>query len=1171
MYHEVNDMADNPNSDILTAIQQGEAATDAKALSNDQLIIDQLEKINKNLENPKVDRSYLSGSQSSARDRDIEDRFRNIYNDNKSPFNRRTLNDNRQNRSGSFLDEFENSILEGFLGSDFKGKISDTFSNLADQLGVPVRDLPGTFGKQLGKNLMNSFKNSKLGGKLTDSIQTSVNDLTSRFKKGFADSAKEKLLKSKTTANLDQGMSASDAISNAQDSLSNITSDPISALKNAANSGDAVSAALSGLKGGISNVIGGLGEMAPKLLKVGAVTAVAMIAIDKLSEAFGPLLEGFGKLAKAVKNAANRDEQTRQKNLEASQRRLEADVETLIKKPFEILEESAKKVEQAWDDSLRVITATQGYDKADVQDLMSAFADRIRQEGLTDVISGTSVIENLTKVIDEGLSGKVAEEFAYQASVLKAAIPTQDFFGYAATYSSIAANAIKNGKSESAAIQEANASLKDFANNLLYASRELVGGYTTGLKNAQSLYEQAVKITQAAKTGSSSQVAGVLTSVAATVGAIAPDLANSLTDVVYKAATGGNASDLVALRSLAGGNASNTEFLRALANNPQKVFSKLFENLANMYNDSNDAFMEKAEGYASLFGLSQEAFQRIDFNYLAKSIANMNVESNALDQNMKLLASGQTTLTQEQLKNREINKYMLEEGLSYVLDNDAARAIQQHMWDEQIAREMQETTYGVELVGGAAEAISGLAKTAKNILNILNPFAWLKKAANVSKSRSEASGLESDIQQVLELGRVGNGNKLALSNLITRNANLNLAQNLVSMLGGTSKYANAGSGWAKGVLSMSLESSRSSDTGFFAALKDAYSENSSAGKSPTSKYGWGTMTKSDATTFSTIIASLKGVTAGRVASVKSGTSASEASTNSLVSRIEQMMSDSYLSKYINQDNPRTYEEWAASAKGLGISNFTEALESAGYTEAQMREYFEGKETESGSKATAEMKEAEQTFYKTATAFITDTHSPFLKDVHSPFITNTHKPFIENFVKTNMDPTWAKLDTINSTIQTTGTLITNVINTQAIAIRKHQTSWLTAWNLFNKSFEPKLLKEHVVELSRYFVQHKVYDSAYTTARLNKVLADDKQEKGDIAYAIAESLTSINKSTSENQKALKEAFTDPTVQTNQLLSQILIVCNAIMNQNNSAAGSLSLADSIAALSMGMTTTT
>ena len=73
-------MADNPNSDILTAIQQGEAATDAKALSNDQLIIDQLEKINKNLENPKVDRSYLSGSQSSARDRDIEDRFRNIYN-----------------------------------------------------------------------------------------------------------------------------------------------------------------------------------------------------------------------------------------------------------------------------------------------------------------------------------------------------------------------------------------------------------------------------------------------------------------------------------------------------------------------------------------------------------------------------------------------------------------------------------------------------------------------------------------------------------------------------------------------------------------------------------------------------------------------------------------------------------------------------------------------------------------------------------------------------------------------------------------------------------------------------------------------------------------------------------------------------------------------------------
>ena len=30
---------------------------------------------------------------------------------------------------------------------------------------------------------------------------------------------------------------------------------------------------------------------------------------------------------------------------------------------------------------------------------------------------------------------------------------------------------------------------------------------------------------------------------------------------------------------------------------------------------------------------------------------------------------------------------ILDEGLAYVLDNEAARAIQQHMWDQELANE----------------------------------------------------------------------------------------------------------------------------------------------------------------------------------------------------------------------------------------------------------------------------------------------------------------------------------------------------------------------------------------------------------------------------------------------------------------------------------------------------
>jgi hypothetical protein len=120
-----------------------------------------------------------------------------------------------------------------------------------------------------------------------------------------------------------------------------------------------------------------------------------------------------------------------------------------------------------------------------------------------------------------------------------------------------------------------------------------------------------------------------------------------------------------------------------------------------------------------------DAFARIDFNYLANAIADMNVNNGALSENLALLKAGETTTTAEQLKMQQINKYMIEEGLSYVLDNEAARQIQQHMWDEQIALDMREATYGVELKGAALEFLEGIRATIDNILSFLNPFMWM--------------------------------------------------------------------------------------------------------------------------------------------------------------------------------------------------------------------------------------------------------------------------------------------------------------------------------------------------------------------------------------------------------------------------------------------------------------
>ena len=101
----------------------------------------------------------------------------------------------------------------------------------------------------------------------------------------------------------------------------------------------------------------------------------------------------------------------------------------MIEEPFNILEDAANEVYNAWDNVVREINGTQGYTKDDLQSLLGSYSQRLREEGLSSAVSSVDIIESLTKVLDSGLSGKAAEEFAYLATILNAAIPNQDFFG----------------------------------------------------------------------------------------------------------------------------------------------------------------------------------------------------------------------------------------------------------------------------------------------------------------------------------------------------------------------------------------------------------------------------------------------------------------------------------------------------------------------------------------------------------------------------------------------------------------------------------------------------------------------------------------------------------------------------------------------------------------------
>ena len=124
-----------------------------------------------------------------------------------------------------------------------------------------------------------------------------------------------------------------------------------------------------------------------------------------------------------------------------------------------------------------------------------------------------------------------------------------------------------------------------------------------------------------------------------------------------------------------------------------------------------------------------------------------------------------------------------------------------------------------------------------------------------------------------------------------------------------------------------------------------------------------------------------------------------------------------------------------------------------------------------------------------------------------------------------------------------------------------TAWLEETWKTNFVGESGLFTRFFNEFINKFVEHTYYDaSGYKYTDVTDIQRREDAQKGDAVYALADALTG-------NLVDLK----DPQVQTNALLAQILQVVFAIMNQNNNVAGTVSLADTLSGLAIGLTTRT
>lgn len=1129
--------------------------TSSGSASNTSPELEQLKHIAQVLED--MLKESRNTSQQSVKDRmQSRDDFRSKQTKESSYKNSSSKSGKDGNRSGKFFDELENAfwkqMKDGFVGSDFDDRVKAIMEQFASDIGVSVQDIPKSLGEELGKKATDAIKNNSFIKDQMDKVNSQMQQAADAFKSaysketgsdwskysesmkrsqearasrtqsgttfesssstsGFRDDLKNQAKEAAADKMKDKAAdSMKDFLSGAGSKVDDVASAAGMASKAGSTAANAAGAGkvLSGLGAGAKAALGPLSALGPQALAAGA----ALFAIDAASEAvvkvltwtFAPALESAAEFGKTLGNTFDRANDESERNLRLANERFQADVESIIREPFEILKDAAQEVYDAWDKNVRLINGTQGYTKSDLQDLLASFSQRLRDEGLSSVVSSVDITESLAKVLESGLSGKAAEEFAYQATVLGAAIPNQDFYNYASTYASIVANATQAGMDQASALEYANEQLQAFASNVLYSSRVLSNGVTTGLQDAQKLFEQATQIAQAAGTNNSAQISAVLTAVSSYVGGVAPDLASSLTDAIYKAATGGNSSEIVALRSLAGINASNTEFLRQLAQDPQAVFSELFKNLGDMQKMSEDNYMEVAEGLSSIFGVSMDAFARIDFNQLATAISNMNTSNASLEENLKLLASGETTTNQEQLRMQQINKYLIDEGLSYVMDNEVARSIQEHMWDEQIKRELIDATYAVELKGSALEFLEGIRHTIDNIMTILNPFKLVGKLVDVVKTAADAKELTADIEGVLEAGKVGEGNQAELANLITRNRDLNLTPDIITLLGGTSKYnspdAFLDAAGALTSLSSGLGSLADPDV-FYGIKQSAFDAiktgmNQSKVESPSSVYSWGaSVGKSIATYLSSSVPSGQAVGASMGNVAQSSTDAAKARNKA---NIDRMLNEEYMQRYIEDG---TYEEWKATAKNFGIADFEKALKDAGYTEEAVKARFQSGEANEAARKQAERYQREELFWDNTEAYLVELNEHAVEMID-----------LQTYANEMLDTIYAK-----------------------------ETEFYDAW-------------------VDYFVKHTAYSAAYDHTDVSRVQREEVGKSSDAVYALAEALT-------KNSVDLL----DPTIQTNALLSQILLVVNAIMQQNNKAGSGTSLPDALEALATGLVKST
>lgn len=1194
MANEQNNSENNGlnNGDILNGASSEQQSNRRVQKSTNSSTLHHLDetatKINKNLEklNNIASKASLSGSIPYYQDKSYSTSDKKQSNTTSSSSFKSSAS-KRQSSSGmldDFLDGFEKELCESlgipYIGDDVEETVKNTFnkwaSNVASALEIDTNELPKTIGKEFAKIGMDKLEKSNSDA--VKAVRNYAAQVTDKFKKttlnaknaydeylqknmkteGLAEKLKwdnvfgngqsdvvgyDEYKGNRGTSSTDTSGSFVDGVTgdikdvitdNAQDKLIGGVTDAVGkGATKAFATGD-----LAALTGGLKAAAGELMAVAPEL----AVAVAALTVIDRLTESFGEFVERSEKALDKIASSSDRFDDTRWARVDAQEARFQKDAETFIKTPFKILEDAANKVYEVWDAALQTINATQGYTKSDLQDLMSAYASRLRSEGLSNVVGTTDVTSMLQSIIKQGLSGKVAEEFAYQATVLNKAIPTEDFTSYASSYASVAASYINAGHTQAEALEYANKQLQAFASSVLTASRQVSGGFTTSLTGVSNLFEDVVKIAQTGGVSDTTQLSSALSVVQAVAGQVSPSTGSDLVSQIVNAAVGGNSNNLVALRSLAGTGASNTAFLQALVRDPNNVLANMFSGLQSMFDKSTDNYMEVAYSLADTFGVSADALARIDWQKLVEELRNNSSSTSALNQNMNLLASGETTTSAEAQRLAQINQYMIDEGLSYVLDNEAARLIQQHMWDQEIADQMQQATYAVDFAGGALELMTSISSLLQDIVKTLT--LGIVDFGGIAKSGKDYLDIVGDIKSLLQAGVVGEGNPVQYHNLTTYEVS-NLIQkprNYLENWGIQGRYdANGGlTNFTSATGSAFLSFPGYLTNSIYQAVKDTTGNGASV---PTSKYSWASGKSS-----------LQALNSPDVYPTLPDGAVSESATQKISSqtatKLNQWMST--MSDFISSGS--SYEDWYNSASDYGFSDVSSTLSDLGYSDNDMRMTYADKATDYAVDQAIQQKQLESQFYTDGVTWIEQTYPADRDAWNTKYDTNVTAWFM----------------TFSTQMGEWQTLYTDTMTNFQLHLDAKMSEWFGLYEEYtdtthkklqylNNQFDNNFVNDFLYEWKDYYIgKHTHYREATNFDTSIRTITAERNQTNQGILALAKALT---------ERTDLDELVDPAVQTNVLLGQVVVLLQSIFTAQQSGQG-LTLPTALASLGLNIT---